>query len=145
MFLIFVFQQNDIACSYVVSIVEPQYATIHLQVGYTICPRVAYCVGFVHMLFHWSFEGTQYAQPEKKIIAFLARRLEVLKAIVVTSTIRFPIQIHVPFTQRQSFPEVHILTTTYQKAFVLGPETTCMIGFHSMNPDPTVHARWGWD
>ena len=28
--------------------------------------RVAYRVGFVHMLFHWSFEDIHYASPEER-------------------------------------------------------------------------------
>ena len=99
-----------------------------MSVGYTLCYRVAYCVGFVHMLFNWSFEGTQYAPPEKNL-AFVARLHEVKRAVVDTSVIRIPIQIPFPFTERQSFPEVN----NYQKAFILGPYMPCMIGFHSMN------------
>ena len=58
---------------------------------------------------------------QKKNLAFLARLHKVQRAIVVTSVIRLPVQIPVPFAQRQSFPEVDILTTTYQKAFMLRP------------------------
>ena len=66
------------------SSVEPQNATIFgsilcilptqymyatrehiVSVGFTLCSRVAYCVGFVHMFFNWSFGDTQYAPPEK--------------------------------------------------------------------------------
>ena len=42
------------------------------------------------------------------------------RAIVVTSIV------HVPITMRQSF---HILTTTYQKAFILGPKVTIELAF----------------
>ena len=49
------------------------------------------------MLFHCSFEGTQYAPPEKKS-RILARFDKVQRAIVVTSVIRLPVQIPVPFT-----------------------------------------------
>ena len=43
---------------------------------------------------------------------------EVQRANVVTSVVCVPILV----TLRQSFLEVHILTTTYQKAFKLGPK-----------------------
>ena len=39
----------------------------------------------------------------------------------------------------KSFLEVHILTTTYQKAIGI----YCRVGFHSMAKDPRVHAQ-GW-
>ena len=41
----------------------------------------------------------------------------------------------------KSFLEVHILTTTHQKALILGPLTPCRVGFHSMASDLWVHAR----
>ena len=44
---------------------------------------------------------------------------------------------------RQSFLEVHILTTTYQKVFTLVPKEPCRVGFHSMTSDPRVHAGGG--
>ena len=34
------------------------------------------------------------------------------------------------------FLEVHILTTTYQKAFILGPKVPYRIGSHSITLDP---------
>ena len=43
----------------------------------------------------------------------------------------------------QSFPEVHILTPTYQKTFILRPYVPCTILFHSMTSDPRVHGQ-GW-
>ena len=58
------------------------------------------------------------------------------KKLVVTSVVRVPIQIPVPFTVHQSFLEVHILTTTYQKASIL-------VGFHSVTLDPKFHGRGG--
>ena len=44
---------------------------------------------------------------------------------------------------RQSFLEVHILTTIYQKAFILGPYVPFRTSFHSMTSEAIVHAR-GW-
>ena len=41
---------------------------------------------------------------------------------------------------RLSFLEVHILTTTYQKAFILGPYVLCEAGFSFMPSDHRVHA-----
>ena len=35
-----------------------------------------------------------------------------------------------------SFLEVHILTTTHQKALILGPLMPCGVGFYSMASDP---------
>ena len=58
------------------------------------------------------------------------------KELVVTSVVRVPIQIPVPFTLHQSILDVHVLTTTYQKAFIL-------VGFHSMTLDPRFHGRGG--
>ena len=42
---------------------------------------------------------------------------------------------------RYSFLEVHILTTTVQKAFILQPQLPCRVSFHSMTLNPRVHAR----
>ena len=50
---------------------------------------------------------------QKKNLALLARLHKVQRAIVVTSVLRLPVQIPVPFTQLQSVPEVDILTTTH--------------------------------
>ena len=44
----------------------------------------------------------------------------------------------------QSFLEVHILTTTYQKAFILRPNVPCKCLLHSLTSDPRVHGQ-GWD
>ena len=52
------------------------------------------------------------------------------RAIVVISVV------HVPVTLRHSFLDIHILTTTYQKAFKLGPYVSYRVGFHSMTLDP---------
>ena len=41
----------------------------------------------------------------------------------------------------KSFLEVNILTTTYQKAFILGPYVPCEVGFPFMPSDHRVHAR----
>ena len=43
----------------------------------------------------------------------------------------------------QSFIEVHILTSTYQKAVILKPYIPCRVFFHSMTSDPRVHGQ-GW-
>ena len=44
----------------------------------------------------------------------------------------------------QKFLEVHILTTTYQKLFILRPFVPCRVLFHSMTSDPRVHdLKWG--
>ena len=44
----------------------------------------------------------------------------------------------------QSFLEAHtILTTTYQKAFILRPYVPCRVLFHSMTTDLRVHGQ-GW-
>ena len=43
----------------------------------------------------------------------------------------------------QSFLEVHILTTIYQKAFILRPYVPCRVLFHAMTSDPRVHGQ-GW-
>ena len=40
----------------------------------------------------------------------------------------------------QSFLQVHNLTATYQKTFILGPLVPCMVGFYSMTTDLR-----GWD
>ena len=40
-----------------------------------------------------------------------------------------------------SFLEVHILTTTHQKALILGPLAPCRAGFHSIASDPWIHTR----
>ena len=61
------------------------------------------------------------------------------KAIAVTTVVRAPVLSHL----RYSFLEVHILTTTHQKAFILGPQVPCRVSFHSMKPDPRVHAGVG--
>ena len=42
----------------------------------------------------------------------------------------------------QSFLEVNILTTIYQKAFILRPNVSCKVPFHSMTSDPRVHGQW---
>ena len=42
---------------------------------------------------------------------------------------------------RQSFLEVHTLTTTYQKVFKLRPYVPCRVCYESMTSDPRVHAR----
>ena len=39
------------------------------------------------------------------------------------------------------FLEVHILATTYQKAFILRPYVPCRVLFHSMTSDPRVHCQ----
>ena len=39
------------------------------------------------------------------------------------------------------FLEVHILTTTYQKAFMLGPRVPYRVGSHCITLDPWVLAR----
>ena len=39
---------------------------------------------------------------------------------------------------RQSFPEVQTLTTTYKKAFLLGPYVACKVCYKSMTSDPRV-------
>ena len=41
---------------------------------------------------------------------------------------------------KQSFLEVHILTTTYQKAFILGPLVPSRVSFLTITSDPWVHA-----
>ena len=43
----------------------------------------------------------------------------------------------------QSFLEVHILTTTYQKAFILRPYVPSRVLFNYMTSDPRVHDQ-GW-
>ena len=43
---------------------------------------------------------------------------------------------------RQSFLEVHILTTTYQKTLILG-QVPCRVSFLSTTSEPRVHAH-GW-
>ena len=43
----------------------------------------------------------------------------------------------------QSFLELQILTTTYQKAFILRPYVQCRVLFHSMISDPRVLGQ-GW-
>ena len=43
----------------------------------------------------------------------------------------------------QSFLEVHILTTIYQKAFIIKPYEPCRVPFHSMTSDPMVNDQ-GW-
>ena len=40
----------------------------------------------------------------------------------------------------QSFLEVHILTNTYQKPFILRTKVPCRVDFHSITSDPRVHA-----
>ena len=35
------------------------------------------------------------------------------------------------------------MTTTHQKALILGPLVPCRVGFHSMASDPWVHVRGG--
>ena len=40
-----------------------------------------------------------------------------------------------------SFLEVHILTTTYQKAFILGPKEPYRVGSHPITLVPQVSAR----
>ena len=40
-----------------------------------------------------------------------------------------------------SFLEVHILTTTLQKAFILEPQLPCRVSFHSMTLNPRVQAQ----
>ena len=42
---------------------------------------------------------------------------------------------------RQSFLEVHTLTTTYQKSFILRPYVPCRVCCESMTSDPRVNAR----
>ena len=42
---------------------------------------------------------------------------------------------------RLCFLEVHILTTTYQKAFILGPYVPYQVGFPFMPSDYRVQAR----
>ena len=42
---------------------------------------------------------------------------------------------------RQSFLEVHILTTTYQKAFMLGSKVPYMVDSQCIKLDPWVPAR----
>ena len=44
----------------------------------------------------------------------------------------------------QSFIEVNILPTTYQKAFALRPSVPCKFLFHSIVSDPRAHGQ-GWD
>ena len=60
--------------------------------------------------------------------SFLAR---LQRAIVVTSVVHVP----VPVTLRQSFLEVHILTTSHHRAFILGPKVPCSVGLHSVTLD----------
>ena len=43
----------------------------------------------------------------------------------------------------QSFVEVHILTNTYQRTFILRSYVPCRVLFHSMTSDPRVHGQ-GW-
>ena len=47
--------------------------------------------------------------------------------------------VYVPL--RALFLVIHILITTYQKSFRLGPEVQCRVDFHSVTTDPRVHAR----
>ena len=61
-----------------------------------------------------------------------------LRAMVVTSLVC--VLVHVGITIGL---EVHSLKVTDQKAFVLGQEVPCRVGFHSIASAPRVHAR-GW-
>ena len=43
-----------------------------------------------------------------------------------------------------SFLEVHILKTTYEKAFILRPNVPCKVLLHFMTSDPRIHGQeWG--
>ena len=88
-----------------------------------------FCVPYLHNML-----------PESILIALTTQYATLgytkCKELVLTSVERVPIQIPVPFTLHQSFLEVHILTSTYQKAFIL-------VAFHSMTLDPRFHGRGG--
>ena len=56
--------------------------------------------------------------------------------------VRVPVPFHSCHTVFE-FSKSHILTSTYQKAFILGPYILCRVSFYTMTSDPRVHAQ-GW-
>ena len=76
-------------------------------------------------------------------VTFLARLHEVQNSYCShpgrTRAFMFPF----PFHFVKVFLEVYILTTSCQKAFILGPLVPYRVSFHSMTSDPNVHAGGG--
>ena len=119
-----------------VLLAEPQYPTIHkmprrsilctlptqyatrehiVYPTYTICSRVAYCESFANCVISLVVRGYTLCSTLKKWITFFARLHIVQRALVVTSIVGVLYEISILFTMRQSFPDVHILTTMTEK------------------------------